>query len=135
MKVLIAEDNPVNRELLRELLEMRGYEVFEACDGIQALTMVKEVSPDLLVLDIGMPGLDGYGVIRKIRSHPGHANLPVLAATAYAMRGDREKVLEAGFDGYISKPINPTELKQEVDRLIVKSSVRKAWSAAAGDAG
>jgi len=121
-KILIAEDNPVNRELLRELLEVRGYEVFEAYDGLQALAMVEQVCPDLLVLDLGMPGLDGFGVIRRIRADPGHANLRVLAATAYAMRDDREKVLEAGFDGYISKPISPAALKQEIDRLIGSGS-------------
>ncbi len=133
-KILIAEDNPVNRELLRELLEMRGYEIFEACDGLQALAMVDQVCPHLLVLDLGMPGLDGFGVIRKIRADPTHANLPVLAATAYAMRGDRERVLEAGFDGYISKPINPTALKDEIERLMRKSSMKKASPATAGDA-
>jgi CheY-like chemotaxis protein len=118
MKILIAEDNPVNRELLRELLEMEGYEVFEACDGLEALARVNEVRPDLLVLDLGMPGLDGFGVIREIRANPGLSGLPVLAATAYAMRGDREKVLEAGFDGYVSKPINPSTLKDEIRRLM-----------------
>ena len=117
-KILIAEDNPVNRELLRELLEMEGYEVFEACDGLEALAKVNKVRPNLLVLDLGMPGLDGFGVIREIRANPRLAGLPVLAATAYAMRGDREKVLEAGFDGYVSKPINPATLKDEIRRLM-----------------
>jgi CheY-like chemotaxis protein len=117
-KVLIAEDNPVNRELLRELLEMRGYEVFEACDGMQALTMVSEVHPDVLVLDLDMPVLDGFGVIGKLRADPKVSNLPVLAATAYAMRGDCERVLQAGFDGYITKPINPNTLQTELKRLL-----------------
>jgi CheY-like chemotaxis protein len=133
-KILIAEDNPVNRELLRELLEMRGFEIFEACDGLQALAMVEQVCPHLLVLDLGMPGLDGFGVIRKIRDDPAHASLPVLAATAYAMRGDRERVLEAGFDGYISKPISPTALNAEIDRLIASAS-EKTSSASAGNTG
>ena len=117
IKVLIAEDSPVNRELLRELLEMRGFEVSEACDGLEALTQVDKVRPDLLVLDIGMPGLDGFGVIQKLRANPEYAELPVLAATAYAMRGDREKILEAGFDGYISKPINAPVLQEAIDQL------------------
>jgi CheY-like chemotaxis protein len=133
MRVLIAEDNLVNRELLRELLEMQGYEVFEACDGLQALTMIEQVHPDFVVLDLGMPHLDGFGVIRKIRSDPDTAKLPVLAATAYAMRGDRERVLEAGFDGYISKPINPAALKEEVDQLIGTNTGR-ASPAVAGSA-
>lgn len=123
-KILIAEDNPVNRELLRELLEMQGYEVFEAGNGQEALIMIEQIRPDLLVLDLGMPVLDGFGAIRKIRADPASANLPVLAATAYAMRGDREKTLEAGFDGYISKPINPTTLKVEIDRLMVALAAR-----------
>jgi CheY-like chemotaxis protein len=127
-KILIAEDNAVNRELLRELLEMRGYEVFEACDGQEALTKITETQPDLLVLDLGMPVLDGFGVIRKIRAEPTIAKLPVLAATAYAMRGDREKVLEAGFDGYLSKPIDAASLKVEIDRLL--GGAQKALSTA-----
>ncbi|MGA2389376.1 MAG: response regulator [Candidatus Sulfotelmatobacter sp.] len=118
MKILIAEDNPVNRELLRELLELRGFEVFEACNGQEALEMIGQVCPDLLILDLGMPILDGFGAIRKIRATPETAQLPVLAATAYAMRGDRDQVLKEGFDAYVSKPINPTALNQEIDRLI-----------------
>lgn len=117
-KILIAEDNAVNRELLRELLEMKGYEIFEACNGMQALAMIGQVRPHLLVLDLGMPVLDGFGAIRRIRDDPEMSKLPVLAATAYAMRGDRERVLEAGFDGYISKPINPKELNEQIDRLM-----------------
>ena len=117
-KVLIAEDNPVNRELLRELLENRGYEVEEACDGEEALEMVERGRPDVLLLDLGMPKLDGFGVVRKLRENPQLAALPVMAVTAYAMRGDREKVLEAGFDGYLSKPINAVLLAEELERLL-----------------
>ena len=123
-RILIAEDNPVNRELLRELLEMQGYEVFEAGNGQEALVMIEQIRPDLLVLDLGMPVLDGFGAIRRIRADPASAKLPVLAATAYAMRGDREKTLEAGFDGYVSKPINPTALRVEIDRLMTVLAVQ-----------
>jgi CheY-like chemotaxis protein len=132
-KILVAEDNAVNRELLRELLEMQGYEIFEACDGQEALTMIEKIKPDLLVLDLGMPVLDGFGAIARIRANPATASLPVLAATAYAMRGDREKTLAAGFDGYLSKPINPAALKVEIDRMIGLSGERKASSAKAGE--
>lgn len=117
-KALVAEDNPVNRELLRELLEAYGYQVVEACDGLQALDLVKESQPDIVLLDIGMPELDGYGVVRRIRDDPHTARLRVLAVTAYAMQGDREKILAAGFDGYLSKPINPRSLVQEIERLV-----------------
>jgi len=117
-KVLIAEDNSVNRELLRELLENRGYAVVEACDGLEALKMVEAAPPDILLLDIGMPLLDGYGVVLKLRADPRFSTLPVLAITAYAMQGDREKILQSGFDGYLSKPINAAALTQEIDRLL-----------------
>jgi two-component system, cell cycle response regulator DivK len=117
IKALIAEDNAVNRELLRELLESRGYDVVEACDGQEALNLIEQAQPDILLLDIGMPKMDGFAVVQKIRTNPRLANLPVLAVTAYAMQGDREKVLDSGFDGYLSKPINPKTLDQELKRL------------------
>jgi CheY-like chemotaxis protein len=120
IRILVAEDNAVNRELLRELLEARGYAVFEACDGQEALRMIEQAQPDLLLLDIGMPVLDGFGVIRKIRDNPRLAMLPVVAVTAYAMRGDREKILNSGFDGYLSKPLNPSALTEQLDRLLAK---------------
>lgn len=120
IRILVAEDNAVNRELLRELLEARGYTVSEACDGQEALQMIEEAPPELLLLDIGMPVLDGFAVIRRIRENPRLASLPVVAVTAYAMRGDQEKILNSGFDGYLSKPLNASSLSQELDRLLVK---------------
>jgi len=117
-KILIAEDNAVNRELLRELLEMQGHTVIEAINGEEALRMVEEAKPDILLLDLGMPVLDGYGTVRKIRENPRFAGLPVLAVTAYAMQGDKERILSCGFDGYLSKPINPTLLFQELEHML-----------------
>ncbi|HXM20857.1 MAG TPA: response regulator [Terriglobales bacterium] len=119
-KVLIAEDNAVNRELLRELLEARGYIVLEACDGEEALRMIEQTHPDILLLDIGLPLLDGFGVVRKIRESPRLAALPVVAVTAYAMQGDRENILNSRFDGYLSKPVNSRSLAEELDRLLNK---------------
>ncbi len=116
--VLIAEDNPVNRELLRELLEARGYSVSEACNGQEALEKIDEVKPDILLVDIGMPVLDGYGFVRKFRENPKWQGLPVLAVTAYAMQGDKQKILDAGFDGYLSKPIDSVPLEKELARLL-----------------
>lgn len=84
--------------------------------------MIEETKPELLLLDIGMPVLDGFGVIRKIRENLRLAPLPVVAVTAYAMRGDREKILASGFDGYLSKPLNPSSLTAELDRLLPKSA-------------
>jgi two-component system cell cycle response regulator len=120
-KILIAEDNAVNRELLRELLEMHGHTVMEAINGEEALRIAEESNPDILLLDMGMPVLDGYGTIRKIRENPRFAGLPVLAVTAYAMQGDKERILSCGFDGYLSKPINPTLLFQELERLLLRA--------------
>jgi CheY-like chemotaxis protein len=117
-KVLIAEDNAVNRELLRELLEIRGYDVIEARDGQEALLKITEALPDILLLDLGMPILDGFGTVRKLRENPRFSSLPVLAVTAYAMRDDRDKVLNSGFDGYLSKPIDPNALDRELARLL-----------------
>ena len=116
--ILVAEDNPVDRELLRELLESRGYNVIEATDGQEALRMIEESHPDILLLDIGMPILDGFAVMRRIRENPSLATLMILAVTSYAMQGDREDVLNAGFDGYLSKPINARDLAAELERLL-----------------
>jgi len=116
--ILIAEDNAVNRELLRELLEIRGYSVVEACNGEEALRALGACLPEALLLDLGMPVLDGYRTVQKIRENPRWATLPVLAVTAYAMQGDKERILSCGFDGYLSKPINPTLLFQELERVL-----------------
>jgi CheY-like chemotaxis protein len=126
IKVLIAEDNAVNRELLRELLELREYTVFEACDGQEALQALEQTQPEILLLDIGMPVLDGFAVISRIRENPRFSRLPVVAVTAYAMQGDREKILNSGFDGYLSKPVNATSLAEELDRLVDKRGVPRS---------
>jgi len=126
--VLVAEDNAVNRELIRELLELRGYTVLEACDGQEALGIIERVQPDLLLLDIGMPVLDGFAVVRRIRESPRIARLPIVAVTAYAMQGDRERILNSGFDGYLSKPINPSSLTEELNRLLTKQASQPAHS-------
>ncbi len=124
--VLVAEDNPTNRELLRELLEIRGYAVAEACNGEEALAMIEQTPPDILLLDIGMPLLDGFAVVRKLRENPRFASLPVVAVTAYAMQGDSEKIMNSGFDGYLSKPVSSTLLAQELDRLLSRQNNGKS---------
>ncbi|MFZ0941982.1 MAG: response regulator [Candidatus Sulfotelmatobacter sp.] len=123
-QILIAEDNAMNRELLRELLEPSGYSVVEACNGQEALTMIGQSRPDLLLLDISMPVLDGYATVRKIRENPNLSKLPVIAITAYAMRGDREKILNSGFNGYLSKPVNARSLAEELDRHLSKQCAK-----------
>jgi len=86
--------------------------------------MIEQTHPDILLLDIGMPVLDGFAVMRKIRENPSLATLPVLAVTAYAMQGDRENVLNSGFDGYLSKPVNAGALTEEIERLLRKREDR-----------
>lgn len=125
-RVLIAEDNPVNRELLRELLETRGYVVVEACDGQEALLEIEKTQPDILLLDLDMPVLDGFATLQRIRENPALNTLPVLAVTAYAMLGDRDRILAAGFDGYLSKPINANALIQEMEQLLARRRSAKA---------
>lgn len=115
--ILIAEDNAVNRELLREILEASDYRVVEARNGQEALTRIEEAEPDLVLLDINMPIMDGFAVIRWVREHPKFRQLPVVAVTAYAMKEDRERMLNAGFNGYVAKPIESALLFKEITRF------------------
>lgn len=117
-RILIVDDQDVNRELMREILSMWGHEVIEASDGESALDRVADCQPDLVLLDIQMPILDGYGVMHRFRQTRHAAGLRFVALTAYAMHGDREKLLAAGFDGYLSKPIDPLKLNEEIQRFL-----------------
>ena len=116
-RILVADDSDPSRELIREILEMSDYEVIEAADGAEALKRIRETMPDLVLMDIQMPHLDGYDVLRHLRADEHLVRLPVVALTAYAMQGDRERVLEAGFDGYITKPVDIALLRREVERF------------------
>jgi CheY-like chemotaxis protein len=117
-RILIADDRPPSRELIREILEMAGYEVVEAADGAEALEMARRLSPDLILLDIEMPALSGFRVVEELRKDARFAATPVVALTAGAMQGDREKALQAGFTGYISKPVRLAALRAEMARLL-----------------
>jgi CheY-like chemotaxis protein len=117
-KVLVADDKATSRELIRTVLEMRGYEISEASDGIEAVRYAREVRPDLIILDLHMPGLDGFGVLAELRRDGEFATTPIMALTASAMQGDRERAIAAGFNSYVSKPIPLPDLRAEVDRLI-----------------
>jgi two-component system cell cycle response regulator DivK len=117
-RILIVEDKASSRELLRTVLEQQGYEVVEANDGEQALALIRGQSLDLVLMDLQLPQRNGYDVLQEIRSNPKLAAIPVVAVTANAMPGDREKVMAAGFTGYISKPVALTQLRDEVSRLL-----------------
>jgi CheY-like chemotaxis protein len=113
--VLIADDNPAGRELVREGLTGHVRSIIEASDGREALKKIRETRPDLVLLDIQMPEMDGYAVLREIRSDPALRGLRVVALTAFAMQGDRERALEAGFDDYLTKPVSVAKLKAQLD--------------------
>lgn len=117
-RVLVADDKPASRELIRTVLENSGHSVWEAVDGTEAVRCAREILPDLIVLDLQMPALDGFGVLRELRSHPRFARTPIVALTATAMQGDRERALSAGFSSYISKPISLNALRNEIQRWL-----------------
>lgn len=106
-RILVVEDNPINLELMTYLLRAWGHEVQQATDGESGLAAARREPPELIVCDIQMPGLDGYEVVRRLKADAGLRNVPALAVTALAMVGDRERALQAGFDGHIAKPIEP----------------------------
>jgi CheY-like chemotaxis protein len=116
-RILVAEDNAVNLELLREMLEGLRCEVVEATNGEQALARVEETNPDLILLDINMPKMNGYAVLSRLRQNRKFCGVPVLAVTAYAMKEDQQKVLDAGFNGYLPKPIDAGRLLDELRRF------------------
>jgi CheY-like chemotaxis protein len=105
--ILVVEDNDMNMQLVEFLLEEGGYTIVKATSGEEALSLTRDgATPDLILMDIHLPGMDGLSVVRSMKSDPRTARIPILALTAHAMRGDKDRFLEAGCDGYISKPID-----------------------------
>ena len=113
--VLYVEDNFHNRRLVRKILESRGYTLVEAEDGIAGLEMIRRLRPPLVLMDIGLPGMDGLTVTNLVKGEEDLRHIPIIAITASAMAGDRERFLTAGCDDYLSKPIQPIELLAKVD--------------------
>jgi CheY-like chemotaxis protein len=110
--ILIVEDNAKNRVLLRDILRFHGYETIEASDGNEGVIKAKEQKPDLVLMDIQLPGKDGFEALRELRSDPETAGLIIIALTSFAMKGDRERILASGFDDYIAKPFDTRKLPQ-----------------------
>ena len=104
--VLVVEDNDMNMQLVEYLLEEGGFNILKATSGEEALRLTAEATPDLILMDIHLPGMDGLSVVRKMKEDKRTNKIPILALTAHAMRGDRDRFLQAGCDGYISKPID-----------------------------
>jgi len=114
-KILIVEDNEFNLELISDILEMRGYEIISTDNGEDAIRLAKKAHPDLILMDIQLPVMDGYETTRRIKRDPELKHIPVIAVTSFAMKGDKEKVIEAGCEGYIVKPIDTRKLPEIVE--------------------
>ncbi len=118
--ILYVEDNADNRTLVRRIIVSQNYSLLEAVSAAQALDILKNTRPDLILMDINLPEMDGYTLTAKIKSMPGFERVPILALTANVMRGDKEKTLEAGCDGYIQKPLDVDQLIREVERFLTR---------------
>ncbi len=112
--IMVVEDQEDNRQILRDLLGSNGYDLIEAWDGETALTTLASQRPDLILMDIQLPGIDGYEVTRRIKADPGLRAIPIIAVTSYALSGDAEKAFEAGCDAYVTKPFSPRQLLAKV---------------------
>ena len=118
--ILYVEDNPDNRMLVRRILTAENYKLLEAMNAVQAINLLETTTPDLILMDINMPDMDGYTLTTRIRSMPGLERVPILALTANVMRGDKEKTLEAGCDGYIQKPLDVDQLIREIEKFLAR---------------
>jgi len=117
-KILIVEDNEKNRRLLKDLLEYHGYEISEAEDGLAGVRAAQEHHPDLILMDIQMPVLDGFSALQVLRELEATKAIKVLALTSFAMIGDQERIIKAGFDGYLSKPIDTRTLPLTIAKYL-----------------
>jgi two-component system, cell cycle response regulator DivK len=117
-RILVIEDHEENRRLLRDLLTSVGYELIEAVTGEEGLTSAETQVPDLILMDIQLPGIDGYEVTRRIKANPALRHIPIIAVTSYALSGDEVKALEAGCDAYVAKPFDPVELLEKIREFL-----------------
>ena len=117
-KILLVEDNEMNQDMLTRRLERRGYQVVLAADGEQGIAMASSERPDLILMDMSLPIVDGWDATRRIKSDPATSSIPVIALTAHAMSGDRERAMQAGCDDYDTKPIELPRLLGKVEALL-----------------
>lgn len=118
--VMVVEDNEKNRKLMRVVLKAKGYNVIEATTGEEALAMLKNQKPDIILMDIQLPGIDGLTLAKQIKADAITKDIPIIAVTAYAMKGDEQKILDTGCNAYVSKPINTQELPLVIEKYIKK---------------
>jgi CheY-like chemotaxis protein len=121
-KILLVEDNEMNRDMLSRRLERKGYRVVLAVDGLSGMEMAASEAPDLVLMDMSLPALDGWEAARRLKAAPGTRHLPVIALTAHAMSGDRDRALEAGCDDYDTKPIDLPRLLGKIEALLVAAA-------------
>ena len=121
-KVLVVEDNEMNRDMLSRRLQRRGYEVIVSVDGEDGVSKAQSDSPDIILMDMDLPILDGWAATRKLKASPETRSIPVIALTAHAMAGDREKAMEAGCDDYDTKPVEFSRLTEKMEKLLGKES-------------
>ena len=119
-KILLVEDNELNRDMLSRRLERRGFQVLIAVDGAQGVAMAQSEAPDLVLMDMSLPLVDGWEATRRLKAAPETRAVPIIALTSHAMVGDRDKAIEAGCDDYDTKPIELPRLLEKIDRLIGK---------------
>lgn len=119
--VMVVEDNEKNRKLMRVVLKAKGYNIIEAATGEEALNLLKNQKPDIILMDIQLPGIDGLTLIKQIKASVVTKDIPIIAVTAYAMKGDEQKILDTGCNAYVSKPINTQELPLIVEKYIKKN--------------
>jgi len=124
-RVLLVEDNSDNFELVRFLLERAGYQVLEAHNGQMALDLARRELPDLILMDLSLPGVDGWTAARELKADPKTASIPLLAITAHTLPGDRNRALESGFNGYISKPINIQGFAEDIAQALQAKKTSK----------
>lgn len=118
--VMVVEDNEKNRKLMRVVLKSKGYNVIEATTGEEALNLLKNQKPHIILMDIQLPGIDGLTLIKQIKADTLTKEIPIIAVTAYAMKGDEQKILDTGCEAYMSKPINTQELPLMIEKYIKK---------------
>jgi CheY-like chemotaxis protein len=123
--ILIVDDNPANMKLVRVLLSSEGYDVHTALDAQEALTELRSSRPDLILMDIQLPGMDGLELTRRLKSDPATRDIKIVGLTAYAMRGDQERILAAGCDGYIPKPIDTRTLPNSIKGYLKRQAIIK----------
>lgn len=134
VRILIVEDNSDNRTLIKDVLDALDYEVIEAVDGVEGIEMALSKNPSLILMDLSLPRKDGWEATRELKTHPSMKNVPIIALTAHAMVGDKERAMEAGCDDYISKPINLAELNEKIKKFVAQVQAQKASEATTPEA-